>query len=489
MSSSRKSTELAEGIVLYTTDHFSRPSTSSSSGVRSASPTPTIASIEFELHVLKNKLVIFEIDFTGSTNLRLASPAAASSPLKRKTCVEPNNPTQVALVQIADPSKSWSLETKYTWLEENPGTVQPGQSKQERLADGLLLTTTRTAEMFVFHLTVERSSPIRVTLDCSKSENLEMVLGNNQPGVGNVTSVTLPAFSRSLVCSLQVRDLALGYKLKTKWSWSETGLGNNRPPLQPQMEDENLSFVRRKPDAPSFLSLPSPTRAPPPTSSTVAVNNNNKLAVGSGKPPTKVKREEISPQVFLITEISDNVHRCEITYVLQVDKNTRVKFEANFHSSHNLQLTPGGGLVCEATVEPFRKMQVARLESLDSALPWKLQCKYKWQEEDLEKPVVAAPLVTGTSVTTATPSGIYDVRSLLQSLNLEGYADLFVGEELTLDLLKVMVRDESEFRRSLELLGVNKMGHRERMIVALRQLPMTLGGSNGSSSGMEMVLE
>ncbi|KAH9257086.1 hypothetical protein BASA81_004907 [Batrachochytrium salamandrivorans] len=435
MSSSRKSTELAEGIVLYTTDHFSRPSTSSSSGVRSASPTPTIASIEFELHVLKNKLVIFEIDFTGSTNLRLASPAAASSPLKRKTCVEPNNPTQVALVQIADPSKSWSLETKYTWLEENPGTVQPGQS------------------------------------------------------VGNVTSVTLPAFSRSLVCSLQVRDLALGYKLKTKWSWSETGLGNNRPPLQPQMEDENLSFVRRKPDAPSFLSLPSPTRAPPPTSSTVAVNNNNKLAVGSGKPPTKVKREEISPQVFLITEISDNVHRCEITYVLQVDKNTRVKFEANFHSSHNLQLTPGGGLVCEATVEPFRKMQVARLESLDSALPWKLQCKYKWQEEDLEKPVVAAPLVTGTSVTTATPSGIYDVRSLLQSLNLEGYADLFVGEELTLDLLKVMVRDESEFRRSLELLGVNKMGHRERMIVALRQLPMTLGGSNGSSSGMEMVLE
>lgn len=483
-SSSRKSTELAEGIVLYTTDHFSTPL--SSSGVRSASPTPTISSIEFELHVLKNKLVIFEIDFTGSTNLRLASPSTpSSSQLKRKTCVEPNNPTQVALVQIADPSKSWSLETKYTWLEENPGTVQPGQSKQERLADGLLLTTTRTAEMFVFHLTVERSSPVRVTLDCSKSENLEMVLGNNQPGVGNVTSVTLPAFSRSLVCSLQVRDLALGYKLKTKWSWSETGLGNNatRLPLQPQMEDENLSFVRRKPEAPSFMSLPSPTRAPLPV---VAVSHKP----SNGKPPTKVKREEISPQVFLITEITDNVHRCEITYALQVDKNTRVKFEANFHSSHNLELTPGGGLVCEATVEPFRKMQVARLESLDSALPWKLQCKYKWQEEDLERPAAgvalggAAPVVPATT----TPSGIYDVRSLLQSLNLEGYADLFVGEELTLDLLKVMVRDESEFRRSLELLGVNKMGHRERMIVALRQLPMAPG--NGSSGGgTEMVLE
>jgi hypothetical protein len=49
---------------------------------------------------------------------------------------------------------------------------------------------------------------------------------------------------------------------------------------------------------------------------------------------------------------------------------------------------------------------------------------------------------------------------------------MFETEELTLDLLRVMVRsDEAEFRRSLESLGVNKMGHRERILGAVKQLP------------------
>lgn len=461
--SSQKVTELAEGILLYTTDHYA--ATGRQGG--------TISAIEFELEVRKNKLVIFEIDFTGSTNLALEH--AQQQGLKRKTCVEPNVRMQVALIHIADPTKSWSLETKYTWLEENPGTVQPGQSKQEKLAEGLVLTTTRTNEMFVFYLQVEKQNAVRVTLDCSKSENLQMVLAGGEVQTDNVVSLALPANSRSLVCSLQVRNPNLGYKLKTKWSWSETGVVTAK---QQQSEnafgDENFSITRRKqvdtspPQQASFLSM-TPTRERPATTALVPQQPNNKLQ----RAPSKVKREEISPQVFLITEIAEVAHRCEITYVLQVEKNTRVMFEANFTGSHNLQLTPGGGLVCEAFVEPFRKMQVARLESLDVNLPWKLQCKYKWQEEDLERPALLPSIVTPAPVAPQQqPTGVYDVRSLLASLSLDGYADLFVAEELTLDLLRVMVRDEAEFRRSLESLGVNKMGHRERIIVALKQLPV-----------------
>ena len=68
-------------------------------------------------------------------------------------------------------------------------------------------------------------------------------------------------------------------------------------------------------------------------------------------------------------------------------------------------------------------------------------------------------------------NSIHDIRSLLASINLEGYADFFDAEELNLDLLKVMAKNESEFRNSLEMLGVNKMGHRERILVAVKNLP------------------
>ena len=60
------------------------------------------------------------------------------------------------------------------------------------------------------------------------------------------------------------------------------------------------------------------------------------------------------------------------------------------------------------------------------------------------------------------------LRALLQSLGMDVYIPFFEQEELTLDLLRVMARDEAEFRHSLQQLGISKMGHREKILLAVK---------------------
>ena len=148
----KKTTEISPGLLLYTTDRL---------GANRA-----VSSIEYELEVRKDKLVVFEIDFTGSTNLALVDP---TSSFKKKTTVEPHSKALVAVINVVDPNKSWSLETKYTWTEENPGTVQPGKSKRELLSEGIILTTSRTSspETFIFHLSIEKK--------CSGNNNIRLL--------------------------------------------------------------------------------------------------------------------------------------------------------------------------------------------------------------------------------------------------------------------------------------------------------------------------
>jgi len=541
----RKTTEISPGLLLHTTDRLGA--------------NRSVTAIEYELEVRKNKLVVFEIDFTGSLNVGLEG--LPLSVLKKKTAVEPGQSNVVAVVNVLDPRRSWSLESKYTWIEENPGTVQPGHSKREKLAEGIILTTSRMSppDTFAFHLSNEKPHPINVTLDCSKSVNLSMFT-IDEPGstarkdvlrvnMNQITIVVAP-YSRAHVCSLMVKDPSRGYQLKTKWTWTEDGqdpsqngetgyysspssrrnsnlegpyYGENGNNYQDEYSSISSVPKRRSQDLPYSTGMPPITSQSPPSFSQDMASQQqltpyrpSRPSVRSSPPRPRLKREEISPSVFLETEVIDNLVRPEITYTIEVGKQTRVTFEADFSGSTNLSLIPSGGLLCEAMVDPMRRMQVARLRVMDANLPWKLVCRYKWQEEDLAPipmltyepigtgapapggPVAERPISRRSSATTTSPpaagvavsqpqvrprgsalnasSGMVStVRQLLASINLEGYAEFFEAEELSLDLLRMMARDESEFRHSLEALGVNKMGHRERILVAVKNLPLVPG--------------
>ena len=336
----------------------------------------------------------------------------------------------------------------------------------------------------------------------------------------NHITVAMQPYTRAHLCSLVVKDPTRGYQLKTKWSWSE-GVRYTDDTFEPNkigtddFQDENFSnyysSAPKKKSPQTFLSntpnqLPNQPRTPnsyrnkgsyfyddrnkhtPISSALVPIttgsyqHNDRKRAT---PPKPRIKIEEISPQVFLETEIVDNLQRVEITYTLQVLKQTRVTFEADFTGSSNLMLLPDGGLVCEAVVDPMQKMQIGQLRNIDPNSGWKLVCRYKWQEEDIMvKPeTIRIPSNIPSDLNTQKNSNVipskpqrgnnnvHDIRSLLASINLEGYADFFDAEELNLDLLKVMAKNESEFRNSLEMLGVNKMGHRERILVAVKNLP------------------
>ena len=60
------------------------------------------------------------------------------------------------------------------------------------------------------------------------------------------------------------------------------------------------------------------------------------------------------------------------------------------------------------------------------------------------------------------------VEGLLASLGLGELASIFEEEALTLDILVDMVRDEKSLRDSLKEIGVARLGHREKIIRALR---------------------
>ena len=63
---------------------------------------------------------------------------------------------------------------------------------------------------------------------------------------------------------------------------------------------------------------------------------------------------------------------------------------------------------------------------------------------------------------------IASVSALLSSLELTQYVDTFVEEEFTLEVLRESAQRPDELRATLKELGMKKLGHREKLITALR---------------------
>src|SRR5262249_21782397 len=132
------------------------------------------------------------------------------------------------------------------------------------------------------------------------------------------------------------------------------------------------------------------------------------------------------------------------------------------------------------------RTQVARLRCLDPNRPWKLVCQYKWEEDDrvvspdkpggggrnVLAPPPAAAVGAGGSASAgqarASGSAAPTLRGLLAGIGMESYYPIFEREELTLELLRTMAKDEAEFRRNLVELGINKMGAREKILLAVK---------------------
>jgi hypothetical protein len=388
-----------------------------------------VAAVEYTLDVrLRDKLVVFDLDLTGSTNIALESGGG----LKKRTAVQPLSRAVVGVARVLDDARSWGLETRYSWREENPGALQPGASKTEKLSEGVVLITTRERgppDGFAFEVHCTRNATITLSMDTSRCANLALDSGLKS------LSVVVPPFERVRVGALRVVDPAKGYSMLTRWSWTD-GIASN-------------TFVK---DA-SPIGTRSPAQQLP--------------AAPALKQP---KREDISPGVVLITETTET-RPTEIIYVLQVEKATEVLFECDFAGSVNLELVGAGGdaLKQSTRVPPFGKRQVARLRARDPELSWKLVCRYVWEEEDVG--VSGATSSAGAAdvlISPAKPRTHSSLAQLLASIGMGEYAAAFEREELSLDLLRVMARNETEFRRSLQELGISKMGHREKILLAVK---------------------
>jgi hypothetical protein len=98
-----KREELAPDVFLYTT--------------RTSAPRT-----EFHYAVFcgKYKRLRFTVDFRGSSNLRLPDGT-----LSRTVYVDPYEKQNIGVLVVQNPSLSWSLKSKYTWVEEDPPPPPP----------------------------------------------------------------------------------------------------------------------------------------------------------------------------------------------------------------------------------------------------------------------------------------------------------------------------------------------------------------------------
>lgn len=213
------SKELAPGITLVTTEMWTKGR--------------SVTAIMYELKVgdTKGKRVAFHIDFTGSTNLELATGG-----LRARTVVEPYSSATVGFLQVINPANPWTLKVKCDWSDQAP-TSQPVLGRPERrdLAPGLVLITTRcevnNGDAFRYQLACSKNTVIDFTIDCSESSN--MALDGKSSGSTSIQRSIVQPWDRAevgTVCAIQPQKPWL---LKVKLTWSE------RAPLPPTFVAES----------------------------------------------------------------------------------------------------------------------------------------------------------------------------------------------------------------------------------------------------------
>ena len=119
--------------------------------------------IVYELDVSKYSRVDFKIDFSGSSNLRLATGGYT-----HRTVVRPYEKREVARLVVMDPSLGWQLSVKYTWEEQDPGTTLSGTPKKQEISKDIFLYTTRWEQPcvhFTYELDVMKYKQVTFTID------------------------------------------------------------------------------------------------------------------------------------------------------------------------------------------------------------------------------------------------------------------------------------------------------------------------------------
>ena len=126
---------------------------------------------------------------------------------------------------------------------------------------------------------------------------------------------------------------------------------------------------------------------------------------------------------------------------------------------------PGDRAATSIALDPRPKV-VLELGSVEEANAVYFQCaEFKHDLKDGEK----APSAEVSRREGATADlEITSVSALLSSLGLAQYADAFHEEEFTLEVLRESAQRPDELRATLKELGMKKLGHREKLITALR---------------------
>jgi len=475
--------ELGPGIVLVTT--------------RSDRDGDTF---QYQLAVSKNCIVDFCLDCSESTNMHLKGGETT-----QHTVVQPWDRAEVGLVVTKNPAKAWSLKCKFTWSERTPTPPTSGSIDEtpcsnpsvntltEQLAS-VDLCTSATTGLNSFEVVRESGSVVNsgdgsspATLAASQeihrtsasvhSDTLSQVPKRTAPGLAPQQNQPAP---QPVVNSAPppVSNCPPHFE-KPMASSAPPPVSNCPPHFEKPMASSAPPPVS---NCPPHFEKPMASSAPPPVSNCPpqAVKPLASPVVDSLKPENPTTVKELAAGITLTTEQVAGPPR-KFIYTVEVAKPNAVSFDADFTGSTNLTLKDAdvfNQLFKRTLVAPHSKLIVAELTVKDPAVATSLRCKYRYEEQaPASIPTVSVPNAPLSGpppgVTGGPKSAKYKLVEFLQGLELLEYIDLFNTEQIDWDLLKDMADNEDSLRATLKELGIARLGHREKIITAIRKEKLT----------------
>jgi len=302
--------------------------------------------IYYEIDNAKYKRLLFSMNFRDSENLMLSSGGLATKTIT----IPPYTKVQVACLRVVNPRKTSQLKVKYAWEEEDPGEPPADVPKREELAQDIFIYTTRrhSPTQFAYTVFCGKFKRLRFTISFHGSENMALDDGTLS------RTIYVEPYQRIELGTLVVRNPHMPWTCKTKYTWEE------KPP---RISDEIAGVA----------AATTPGLHRPLLKS--KMNPGMSMAITS----RTIKHQELAPSLTMSTETLQRADgQAELRFVVDCMKFVSLRLTLDFSRSKNLSL-PGGALVKDVVIQPYERIEVARLVT---TIPgkWVLQQKVSWVE-------------------------------------------------------------------------------------------------------------
>ena len=305
---------LAPDIFLYTTRE-SKPSTE----------------FHYSIFCGKYKRLRFTMDFRGSSNIKLTDGS-----LLRTIYVEPFEKKKIGVMRAQDPASSWSLKSKYTWVEEEPTSKQP--------------TLSYIPQSMQTSVEEQHQAQKRAADDARRAEEQRLT-------------------EQEIRLNEQEKRLEEKRKLLLEQEHLANIIGNREfgkvldPPPLPSTSVGSYAIPK--------------TQTPP---SNVATGAFAPISRAQLSMPT-TSRREIATNITLISARTDHpTGHTSFVFCVDCMKYKDLSLVLDFRGSSNLVLD-NGGLYTQASLKPYERKEVATLRTIEANTSWSLKQKVSVIEE------------------------------------------------------------------------------------------------------------